>query len=215
MPIQNKEYYEIGGEPYDRVTHILKIISSGLEEWYGEVGLKEAHRISREATGIGKRLHELIHEDTLRENILYEQKSVLKKKDSAAVRNCWQAYLDWKRERGLPKNAVVDYKTSKQVRKEYWLQLIAYEMAFKKRAGIFAEHLVSHETLRYAGTADLIVCGDESRELDLIIVRLDKDLGYYEQAQCPYEKEDLIRVWRAVLATYRYMNEGEENGKKD
>ncbi len=54
-------FYEIEGERYPRVTTICAIVANEeLAYWRGRVGNTEADRVSREATGIGKRAHALI-----------------------------------------------------------------------------------------------------------------------------------------------------------
>lgn len=207
LATQRKDSYTIGGVEYDRVSSVLSVISNGLHEWYGEVGLAEAKRISKEATGIGERVHSLIQMDI-------EGKDVeLAVDERSEVKSCFSAYLDWKLERGLPENAIVDFKTSKRVDKSYWLQLAAYWLAFLENGsetkGAFSEQVVWSDLFGYAGTADLI-CANGG-QIELIVVRLDKDLANYEQHVCKYSRSELANKFLSTLELYRYFKK--ENKK--
>ncbi len=60
---EQKSYYDIDGEQYPRVTHILGILDKpGIARWRGRLGNAEADRVAKEGSDIGTRFHEVAAE---------------------------------------------------------------------------------------------------------------------------------------------------------
>lgn len=209
---QGKNSYTIEGVIYDRISTVLTVISNEYQDWYRKVGIEEADRVSKEATDIGSYVHDLASRDIL------GKKAEIKVKDFTndegvvdeiqlnAVTNCFEAYKLWRSERKFPENAILDFKTSRKVEKIYWMQLAAYWLAFMEKAqptGVFSEHLVWSDMFGYAGTSDLIC--NAGGEMQLIVIRLDKDLGTYEQHVCMFSKLELSTKFLNTLDLYRFL----------
>ena len=145
----DSSFYELDGVRYDRVTRILDFFATpGLVNWKVRVGKREAGRISREALKIGSKLHESVEAGKLVKRVTID------------VKNCWEAYQKWLEEyqpvvearettlydaelmvAGTPdlvtKEAVVDFKTSREIRPNYWLQAAMYaKMAGKGQLAV-------------------------------------------------------------------------------
>lgn len=192
----NEEYYVRDGVNYERVTCILDYyIPPELVSWKIRVGLKEANRVSKVATKMGSRVHELI-----------EKNGWATTKDAEEVKNCMKAWESFKSDYSIsdkdlihgttlycekrmiagtpdfcltfPTGVVlVDIKTSREVKPIHFYQLGGYAsmMAF---------------TPKY-----------------MAILRLDKGLGQYEYVtneKLGVSIEQCITAFNYKLGDYRF-----------
>jgi hypothetical protein len=205
-------YYDVGGQHCVRVTAALGIVDTGLGDWKAAVGKAEAFRVSREASGIGTKTHNLIEKD-----IKSDKPENPRKADGKEAGIAFGAYRLWRDEMkplierseqfvwspthkyagtmdvlgGVDSDTVYDFKTSKKLHKSYWLQLAAYAAALMEL--------------------------DKTRKIKwLVVVRLDKELGTYREYRRAYS-DDLFHSFLASLRLWRYYNieplEEEENDR--
>lgn len=201
-------FYVIDGKRFDRVTQILSTIRNpDLEEWRGRVGNKEANRIAKEATGVGSAVHEEI-ERRLQGWPPSESKGPKGKEIEYA--NCLEAFEEWRASRKpepvfvekrvwspfygyagtidlIEEEILTDWKTSGRLSDTYWLQLNAYAVA-------------AHESIGF-------------KVRWLRVVRLDKNLGTFEEAIQPVNDQlfqafvglhKFYKVWQA----FKWEQEG-------
>lgn len=143
--------YTIKGTEVPGVTTILKVISKpGLEAWYGRLGIKEAERQRDAAASFGSLIHDII-EDIYGRN----KKPLLPDSRVKSTINNFKKWSDkyieewitfekavfhdelmyagtvdaFARLKGSNKLVLVDIKTSKSIRAEYFLQVSAYANA--------------------------------------------------------------------------------------
>lgn len=192
----NGQFYEFEGRRYDRITRILDYFSPpDLVDWKLRVGKKEANRISRVALNIGTNVDEAIKADQTGQK--------LPKLKTQEAKNCWEAYLAWKRDyyptvtigspvfdddlstAGTPDliswetETLIDVKCSASIREAYWLQTEFY-----------ARQIVP---LQFKA-----------------ILRLDKNLGQYEFKKMPLNDEHWAAV-RGAIKLYRYYEKTERD----
>lgn len=182
----------------------------GLVDWKIKVGKKEAKRISTCAMKIGTRVHELVYQEWK------EMRYKLSSKDSVEVKNCMQAWEQFKEDYqpiiqtmetelkdeenkvighrdmvitfpGTNDIFTVDLKTSSGIKPKHWLQVAKY-------------HHMDYN------------CGG------IGILRLDKNLGVYEW-QTKFEDNEELNVFNSLITVYRFFNPtpmesnlGEANG---
>jgi len=150
--IQRSRYYLINGTKYDRVTSVLNIIDKpALRMWYANAGVKRARHISQTRADIGTTVHKLIeihlsgeevqldnYDDEIKQSILLFQE--FQKKNNLIPEGV-EVFL-WNDEYEYAgttdfigmcngKRMILDWKTSKMIYEEYWLQLSAYVIAFE------------------------------------------------------------------------------------
>jgi hypothetical protein len=196
--------YTIEGKVVPSVTTILnELAKPGLEKWYGRIGLVEAEKQKTEASEFGSKVHSAI------EAIYHGQdpymfddrfKKVIEnfKKWSEHNISEWLAFekaiyhdelmyagtIDAvARLKGANKLVLVDFKTSKKVREEYYLQVAAYVNATRME-----DNAVNLKDLDGA-----------------IIVHLDHDTLLWEAVNVPLT-EELFRVFKACLEIYQWRN---------
>ena len=142
----DREFYERDGKKYERVTRIIDYFAPPeLVQWKMETGRKDTNRVSKIATKLGSRVHTLIetHWSTKDWNI--------KKDKDPEIWSCLQAWTSWTKDYNinniklgypiyddihliagtfdflLPEgNILVDIKTSREIRPQYFMQLGAY-----------------------------------------------------------------------------------------
>lgn len=203
-------FYVVGGHPLLSVTTALGIVDTGIGDWKARVGGKEAGKVSRAATTIGKQVHKIPEAD------VKGVEPKLPKKPSKELLNCKKAYEKWKEERGekllsaehfvysldegyagtadaIGEQTIYDFKTSKKISPLYWLQLAAY-------AGAFMEMEAKNVNF--------------SPITRLVIVRLDKESGDYYQEERPYSL-DLLMTFYCTLRLWRYYNITEKETDND
>lgn len=149
--------YIVGNVSYPRVTSILNVISKPyLYRWYGKYGAEYCQQVIIQSLELGKIVHALV-EDTLNEV------SIDLKGHNEDVQGCFKAFEKWRQCRTIGyrktevflysrkycyagtadliaeiNNAVgvVDYKTSKNIYSENFLQVAAYLVAFQELTNV-------------------------------------------------------------------------------
>ena len=199
-----KTHYIKDNIKFDRVTSVLDYFSAPeLVEW--RIKNVKSKEISKTAKAIGTRIHTIIEQFHKIERLAFTPH------DSQAVINCGRAYQRWYQieqpkiilmeqtvfdnELGIAgtfdmatEDCLWDYKTSEQIRANYWLQLAIYNYMTK-------------EKYRYIG-----------------ILRLDKLTADYEAVKIEYDKrlancfKGLLNYYRYLT---NYNLKEEYNGKDD
>ena len=154
---QGRQYVGDDNVPVPSVTTVLDKTSdkTALIAWRKRVGEQEANRVSKESAGLGTKVHNAIEKYILGETVEFgtNMVSVMAKKMSDLVINEGFTNIDevWGTEIGLiapglyagttdcvgihkGEEAIIDFKTSKKIKKEEWiedyyLQCCAYAMA--------------------------------------------------------------------------------------
>lgn len=135
------DYYEIDGKRYDRVTAVLGYFQTPeLVDWKLKVGRAEATKTSKAALKVGTAVHK------------YAETGKLPAKCGLDAKTCVEAYNLWVAEHApvarnrettvrserwgvagtydllLADGTLVDIKTSREIKPEYWVQLAAYAL---------------------------------------------------------------------------------------
>ena len=154
---QGRQYVGDDNVPVPSVTTVLDKTSdkTALIAWRKRVGEQEANRVSKESAGLGTKVHNAIEKHILGETVEFGNNmvSVMAKEMTDLVINEGFANIDevWGTEIGLiapglyagttdcvgmhnGEEAIIDFKTSKKIKKEEWiedyyLQCCAYAMA--------------------------------------------------------------------------------------
>lgn len=154
---QGRQYVGDDNVPVPSVTTVLDKTSdkTALIAWRKRVGEEEANRVSKESAGLGTKVHNAIEKHILGETVEFgtNMVSVMAKQMSDLVINEGFTNIDevWGTEIGLiapglyagttdcvgihkGEEAIIDFKTSKKIKKEEWiedyyLQCCAYAMA--------------------------------------------------------------------------------------
>lgn len=160
---EGRKYVGDDNVPVPSVTTVLDKTSdkTALIAWRKRVGDEEANRVSRESAGLGTKVHDAIEKHILGESVTFgtNMVSVMAKEMSDLVINEGLANVDevWGTEIGLiapglyagttdcvgihqGDEAIIDFKTSKKIKKEEWiqdyyLQCCAYAMAHNEMYG--------------------------------------------------------------------------------
>lgn len=176
------------------VTEVLDtFIPKGLLDWYLKTGKKEAKRLSTVALKIGSRVDALIQED------IQTGSYKLSAKDSIEVKNCMEAWVAFKQDY-LPKVDGVQIEVKSEADKllgHLDLVLDGVLVDVKCASSIKPNHWL--QVAKYAKMSLLDI-------KDVAILRLDKNLGTYQYALCPYDKEVLVRVFDGLLEAHRFYN---------
>ena len=152
-----KSCYFIEGKKYFRVTQILGVISKpALIYWYGKYGMKKCRQILHLRAEFGTTVHKLFeiimggdevtsdnYNDEIQTTIklFNEWRSEHKFKDVATEQHLWSKkhkYAGTTDCIAIMDNELVllDWKTSKDIYDEYWLQLSMYVAAFEELTGV-------------------------------------------------------------------------------
>lgn len=169
MVIKDERFYEIEGEHYPRVTWILdEGFPKGafFTQWVGTKGLEESERIKNEAAEAGTRIHHGVELLLQGHEISWESYSPIEWKKLCTFIN-W--FTDFKPDRILAierrvhstrhiyagtidciflKDGVVyvtDWKSSKQIHDNYFLQVAAYRTGVLER-GLLSEFSLPEDT---------------------------------------------------------------------
>ena len=154
---QGRQYVGDDNVPVPSVTTVLDKTSdkTALIAWRKRVGEEEANRVSKESAGLGTKVHNAIEKHILGETVEFgtNMVSVMAKQMSDLVINEGFTNIDevWGTEIGLiapglyagttdcvgvhkGEEAIIDFKTSKKIKKEEWiedyyLQCCAYALA--------------------------------------------------------------------------------------
>ena len=160
---EGRQYVGEDNNPVPSVTTILGDTGdkTALIEWRKRVGDEEANRISRESAGLGTKVHNAIEKHILGEAVEFgnNQISIMAKEMSELMINEGFKNVDevWGTEVGLiapglyagttdciglhqGEEAIIDFKTSKKIKKEEWiedyyLQCCAYALAHNEMYG--------------------------------------------------------------------------------
>lgn len=154
------DYYLINGKKYYRVTRIISIIDKPeLRRWYGRMGNAKAKNTLKTRSDDGSTTHKLIEiilsgkpvdlsnynegvQSSVSKFIEFQKKNKLIPEACEqhlwSEQNCYAGTADFI---GYcnGKHVLMDWKTSKGIYDEYWLQMSAYVMAFEEQTGIKLE----------------------------------------------------------------------------
>ena len=160
---QGRQYVGDDNVPVPSVTTVLDKTSdkTALIAWRKRVGEAEANRVSKESAGLGTKVHDALEKHILGEQVTFGNNmvSVMAKDMSELMIKEGFANIDevWGTEIGLiakglyagttdcigvhnGEDAIIDFKTSKKIKKEEWiedyyLQCCAYAMAHNEMYG--------------------------------------------------------------------------------
>ncbi|RPI86124.1 MAG: hypothetical protein EHM34_00070 [Nitrosopumilales archaeon] len=153
-------YYLIKGKKYARVTRINSIIDKPeLKNWYAKTGPIKAKEILKKRAGFGSTLHKLI-EVTLKKEVLTKANYDSMLIESIELFEKWQEKHEllpdsleqhlWSEKHKYAGTAdyigifdgklyILDWKSSRGIYDEYWLQMAAYVNAFEEQTGLKVE----------------------------------------------------------------------------
>lgn len=204
---QGRRYFTPTGEAYPSVTTVLGILSrASIAAWRKRVGEEEANRISSQAARRGTAVHKICenyldNKEDFSEGqqpsnmfMFNTMKAVLDKK----INNIWfqEAFLysDELETAGQVdciaeydgKLSIIDFKTSRKVKKEefiqnYFMQVSFYAKAFEERTGIPVEQGVILIGVDDSEPQEFII--DTSEYLDHFKAVREKYKELYEQTQ--------------------------------
>ena len=196
--------YLINGKTVPSVTTIIDVLSKpGLDRWYGRLGLAEAEKQKNEAAEFGSTVHGLIEaiyqgqdpeisdprvkkaitnfkkwaDHHIEEWVAFE-KAIFH--DELLYAGTVDAFAKLK---GSNRLVLVDFKTSKKVRDEYYLQVAAYV-----RATRIEDDCVDLEEVKGA-----------------IILHLDHETLTWEAVNAHID-EELFDVFKSCLTIYKWRN---------
>jgi len=205
-------HYIVDGYKYPRVTSILKVINKpALLEWYGKMGTKEAKEFTQLRAEFGTLLHKHIEELVQLEDdeLNREIPNILKRYENEEMRGCILSWLNWKKDKqfgqrqtealiiskkhgyagtldfyGKVNNSLflADWKTSKDVYPEYFLQMSAYAEGIFEMTGMYPE---------YAG-----------------VVALHGDGSFIYKYINKKQLKDFFEVFKACKTIYHWQNSG-------
>ena len=163
-------YTDPDNNPYPSITTVLSILSEkGIAAWRARVGEEEANRISKQATDRGTAVHETIEYyiagelqrgtcETPMPHILEMFYSIKPTIDAALTKVYAQEAPLYSKHLGVAgtvdcvgvwngKNSVIDWKTSKKLKKKEWvsayfMQCAAYAIMWEERTGMPITQLV-------------------------------------------------------------------------
>jgi len=159
-------YTDPDNNPYPSVTTVLSILSEeGIAAWRARVGEEEANRISTQAANRGTKVHEVIESYVANEfsniympnvmEMFYDIKPII---DMSLTKVYAQEAPLYSKHLGIAgtvdcvgvwngKNSVIDWKTSKKLKKKEWIsgycmQCAAYAIMWEERTGMPITQLV-------------------------------------------------------------------------
>jgi genome maintenance exonuclease 1 len=160
-------YTDPDNNPYPSVTTVLSILSeAGIAAWRARVGEEEANRISTQAANRGTKVHEVIESYVANEfnnmympnvmEMFYDIKPII---DMSLTKVYAQEAPLYSKHLGIAgtvdcvgvwngKNSVIDWKTSKRLKKKEWIsgyfmQCAAYAIMWEERTGMPITQLVT------------------------------------------------------------------------
>jgi len=159
-------YTDPDNNPYPSVTTVLSILSeAGIAAWRARVGEEEANRISTQAASRGTKVHEVIESYVANElnseympNVMEMFYSIKPTIDMSLTKVYAQEAPLYSKHLGIAgtvdcvgvwngKNSVIDWKTSKKLKKKEWIsgycmQCAAYAIMWEERTGMPITQLV-------------------------------------------------------------------------
>ena len=159
-------YTDPDNNPYPSVTTVLSILSeAGIAAWRARVGEEEANRISTQAASRGTKVHEVIESYVGNElnskympNVMDMFYSIKPTIDQSLTKVYAQEAPLYSKHLGIAgtvdcvgvwngKNSVIDWKTSKKLKKKEWIsgycmQCAAYAIMWEERTGMPITQLV-------------------------------------------------------------------------
>lgn len=194
--------YNIDGQPVPSVTTILKLLNNpGLTEWIIRVGSKRANQYRDSAANMGSLVHSCIEaviggqtphypqSEPKLEIIIdnFKQWSSRKVKRWIAMEKAgynrtlkYAGTIDSIVESQTGKITLLDVKTSKRIRPEYYLQ-----------------------TTGYANFEWFEDCEIQPADIEQIwIVHLDPETLLWEEVCVPYPSIDLTNTWNSIVGAY-------------
>ena len=162
----HRVYTDPDNNPYPSVTTVLSILSeAGIAAWRARVGEEEANRISTQAANRGTKVHEVIESYVGNElnskympNVMDMFYSIKPTIDQSLTKVYAQEAPLYSKHLGIAgtvdcvgvwngKNSVIDWKTSKKLKKKEWIsgyfmQCAAYAIMWEERTGMPITQLV-------------------------------------------------------------------------
>ena len=162
----HRVYTDPDNNPYPSVTTVLSILSeAGIAAWRARVGEEEANRISTQAASRGTKVHEVIESYVGNElnskympNVMDMFYSIKPTIDQSLTKVYAQEAPLYSKHLGIAgtvdcvgvwngKNSVIDWKTSKKLKKKEWIsgycmQCAAYAIMWEERTGMPITQLV-------------------------------------------------------------------------
>lgn len=164
------DHYNIDGRDYTRVSEVLNIINKPyLNTWRVSKGKKESDRISKEAIDIGNQVHKALEQSIkIKLKQPFKLVEIFTPEADKIVNKALKDYKKWQRKTGFKplqteltvhsdcynyagtldcvgtindEIAIIDWKTSKRINKEHYLQVAAYADAYCEMTGKFPTHL--------------------------------------------------------------------------
>lgn len=178
-------YYNINGKEYPSVTTILSVIAKpGLMAWRTKLDKKESDKITEEATDIGKQVHKALE-------YVVKGKAVPRDLWNDITKRAIEDFILWCRKNGFKADAgeltvysdcygyagtldcvgkikdeiiIIDFKTSKKIYKEAYLQICAYADAYCELTGKFPTQLyIMRFSKTKKGKFEVIKLAEEER----------------------------------------------------
>jgi genome maintenance exonuclease 1 len=162
----HRVYTDPDNNPYPSVTTVLSILSeAGIAAWRARVGEEEANRISTQAASRGTKVHEVIESYVANKfnnkympNIMEMFHDIKPIIDGSLTKVYAQEAPLYSKHLGIAgtvdcvgvwngKNSVIDWKTSKKLKKKEWIsgyfmQCAAYAIMWEERTGMPITQLV-------------------------------------------------------------------------
>lgn len=199
-------FYTVNGERLPRVTTVLNVLAKpGLEDWKRRVGIDEANRISREAAGLGTRVHAALErvnrgesftpdeemapfvtayqewfERNVRDVLAVERFLVHQRDGYAGTADLLVRLVDGR-------TPLIDLKTSNSIDGTYRLQTAAYVDALHENGEECDGRVIVNLPSRQPGTLKVFTYDDYDRDL---------------------------RAWRAVLRLWRWNERHKDDWRK-
>ncbi len=146
------KHYVIDGESYPRVTAVCAVLGNDyLAYWRGRIGNDEADRVSREATGLGTRVHRAVEQ--------YAKRRTCAPDCACGNHPCADWWVGMEGDVSRIVAAYVEWHTE------------------HVRAVVASEKLVVSRLHRFAGTADLVAILDDDDHPTVVDVKTSNSIS--------------------------------------
>jgi len=201
-----RTYRTPDGKQYPSITTVLSLLSrEAIQAWRARVGEEEANKISRQASGRGTAVHDLLEryvdndpefDKGIMPNIMQSFYDVRKQLDERLSLVYAQEAPLYSEHLGVAgrvdcvgvwdgKNSIIDYKTSRKVKKKEWIssyfmQCAAYAIMWEERTGTPITQLV-------------VLIAVDDNEPQVFIEHRDNWVGPLRDAITNYRREKMFR----------------------